>query len=415
MKLSAEFLSTGRNNTPEQAATVARIAIEIAGINVTEFRVGTDDNTNLHVTMPAYVLAEGLAQRWWTFRGGRGKIVRFRSFREGFALPDIVVTTDRETMVIEAKRYKYDNPDVTFINSEKETTSSDEFISEIKKFITSTTAVDAVSDSLLAQYVVGIRQSEDNVEEREWCLAAGALGLDPYAVDEAEESLIERAAILFEGEQLLEFLSGLEIPMAAKAVEWVEKQEAFIGERTLLPELRNIAPEVRRQINRDDVTSTAWDLGYEAARRTRAVLNKSPADRIKTVTQLARSFGSGDFLISRTSVQGLRAVIDHSSPYGTKVVVGGGRPKQSELFSLARGIGDSIVFNSSSRTAITDNETYRQAVGRAFAAELLAPAEIVLELRRKGWSEDDIALEFGVSGKVVFHQIDNQRRTGAAY
>lgn len=55
-----------------------------------------------------------------------------------------------------------------------------------------------------------VSRSLDNPDERAFCEAAGALGVDPYGISEADATFIEQAAELFSGEALLKFLAGVD-------------------------------------------------------------------------------------------------------------------------------------------------------------------------------------------------------------
>lgn len=52
----------------------------------------------------------------------------------------------------------------------------------------------------------------------------------------------------------------------------------------------------------------------------------------------------------------------------------------------------------------------RQACGRAFAAEFLAPVDEVRSMREDGLDAISIADEFGVSTEVVARQLENAER-----
>jgi uncharacterized protein (DUF433 family) len=58
--------------------------------------------------------------------------------------------------------------------------------------------------------------------------------------------------------------------------------------------------------------------------------------------------------------------------------------------------------------------TYRQQLGRAFAAEFLAPVSSVLDMTARGDRIEDIAANFGVSEMVIDHQIGNRDNNLAA-
>jgi hypothetical protein len=406
VRFSADWLARGANSAPELAATVARISITIADVNVTEFKIGHEERLRPHMVMPAYVLAEGIVHRWWTLLGARGRSVQFRSFRQGFAIPDITVTPDAENTCIRANAFTYENPPASFINRSEESVSSVDLENELSQFIRDVVVQlegQHIGESELTKYWRSIQTSAQNASERAFCLAAGALGCDPYAMRDEDAQLIEQAGGIFSDEQLGEFLSAVATSTGGTALNWILDEEKRLGARATLPTLDSVAKQVRCKINR---VGQPYQIGYDAARKTRMALDRSPDIRFDSVAALARTFGSADFTVARQGAPGLRAVVD-SSEQRAKILVSGGRAEQTKLFALARSLGDAIVFENTRRAAITDNETSRQAVGRAFAAELLAPAEIVVQHYKAGWTIEDIALECGVSDRVIQHQIEN--------
>jgi Zn-dependent peptidase ImmA (M78 family) len=56
------------------------------------------------------------------------------------------------------------------------------------------------------------------------------------------------------------------------------------------------------------------------------------------------------------------------------------------------------------------HDAYRQAAGRAFAAEFLAPIEEILSMRRDGRDIQTIADEFSTSTAVIDRQLENAQR-----
>ena len=85
--------------------------------------------------------------------------------------------------------------------------------------------------------------------------------------------------------------------------------------------------------------------------------------------------------------------------------------ESSRRFLLARALGDYLGRSEHGASILSSLATDRQARSRAFAAELLAPAESL----RERLSDhpvppervDDLGQEFGVSSLVIRHQIEN--------
>ena len=80
-------------------------------------------------------------------------------------------------------------------------------------------------------------------------------------------------------------------------------------------------------------------------------------------------------------------------------------------FTFARAVGDVVCFPQETRAAVNDlHSAYRQAAGRAFAAELLAPIDEIASMRADGRDHVSMAEEFGVSTTVIERQIENEKR-----
>ena len=56
------------------------------------------------------------------------------------------------------------------------------------------------------------------------------------------------------------------------------------------------------------------------------------------------------------------------------------------------------------------HDAERQAAGRAFAAEFLAPVEKVLDMMHHGRDVEEISASFNVTSQVIAHQIENRDR-----
>ena len=76
---------------------------------------------------------------------------------------------------------------------------------------------------------------------------------------------------------------------------------------------------------------------------------------------------------------------------------------------MMRAIGDVLAFEQDGRSPITDTYSYRQGVGRAFAVEMLAPAETILQMARDGMTLDEIASARNVSELAIWRHLENQR------
>ena len=84
---------------------------------------------------------------------------------------------------------------------------------------------------------------------------------------------------------------------------------------------------------------------------------------------------------------------------------------QAKNFAFARAIGDAVCFPDTPRSVVNElRDAERQAAGRAFAAEFLAPIQSVLDMVDSGHDDYEIASSFMVSPQVVARQIESQDR-----
>lgn len=81
------------------------------------------------------------------------------------------------------------------------------------------------------------------------------------------------------------------------------------------------------------------------------------------------------------------------------------------LFAFARAIGDAVANPPTRRSVVNSlRHASRQACGRAFAAEFLAPIDEIFCMRNDGLDTDAIADEFGVAAELVERQEENADR-----
>jgi hypothetical protein len=248
-------------------------------------------------------------------------MTRLRRFRDGFALPDIRFEPDGRYIDITAEPFEYDNPRVTFPRRAKERIPVDSFERDMSEFIESVVTKlsdNRVRNTWLEERWSSIQESLDDDEERLFCEAAGALGIDPYICDEAEARLIESAAGFFNADALAEFLASQRVRQANLALEWLAAAEEQLGERAALPDLAAIGRSIReRPAPLPSVPSQPWQLGYQVAAECRAQLALKPERVFGDVADVAALFGGRGFEAASGRVPGLRGEAYHG-PEGRK-------------------------------------------------------------------------------------------------
>jgi hypothetical protein len=413
MKFSAEWHDPGVSASAELRATFCLLDIEVGGRCVSRFFDERYGRAYDRIAMPAYPPAQGLARCWWSLMAGRSGTVRLRRFRDGFALPDIRFEPDGRYIDVTVEPFEYANPQVGFPRRAAERVPVDVFERDIAEFIEAVVMKlgdGKVRNSWLEERWSRISASIEDDEERAFCEAAGALGVDPYGCDDAEAHSIEAASEYFDGNALAEFLAGQRGRQTAAALAWLAAAEEQVGERAVLPEVAVVAERIRGNSSISSVGTEPrpFDVGYRAAADCRYELSLPPERVFGEVDEIAALFGGRQFEAAGVRVPGLRAEACNGGG-APKIIVAGLPTPRSRTFAMMRAIGDYLVFGETGRAPITDTYSYRQAVGRAFAVEMLAPAEAILQMERDGMTSDEIAAARNVSEIAIAHHLENRR------
>ncbi len=423
MRFSLDWHDGAPNASAEERATIADLQVFVGEVNVCEHFDGPTSavrQPSHAATVSAYPIAEALAFEWWRLFGRRDDEFRLFSHRCGYALPDLRMSYDGEQFTATCQAREYVNPPVLFYLSARQVLSREKAESEsgglIDRVLTRLQA-SGVPQSALSLRWQRVRASMEDADERAFCEAAGAMCLDPYDLPDHAANFIEQAGALLEGEALLEFLSGL--PVGGASANRLNGLLSWIGVSEARPRYKSRLPLVE-DMRQNSSISTAraepqppWARGYRCARRVRVALNAGPAERFRSVSSLARRLGAPNFC-SAAPVSGVRAIVQ-SDQGDVRVHLGGRhsarhRP-ESALFAFGRAVGDAIGNSSVARSVVNDlHDASRQALGRAFAAEFLAPVEEILSMREDGKDTASIAAEFGVSEEVVERQWQNRDR-----
>jgi hypothetical protein len=380
-----------------------------------------DGASHDHLTVALYPLAEGLAHDWWALFGGRDREFSLTRYRAGYAMPDVRFRFDGRAFEASAHQRAYRNPDVRFWAGVSEVMSRADAETVLGNFIVDILArVDSKGgpNTGAALRWSRIQASRADPEEAEFCSCAGALGADPYSIDDASSALIDNAASLFEDEPLTEFLAGARDYAATDILQWIRQAERRPKAQSRLADLMAVsarAAELAPERGGED----DWALGYRRARAVRQALSMDESGRFESDLVLAKRFGAGDDFSFAPRTDGIRALRSHHNDevhihmrdHGKLANAGAGY-----RFSLARAIGDVACFPAASRAAVNElHFASRQAAGRAFAAEFLAPVDEIRSMRTDGHDLVTIADEFAVSTVVIERQLENASRIARAH
>ena len=254
---------------------------------------------------------------------------------------------------------------------------------------------------------------EADRDESEFCEIAAGLGLDPYALDDEKSTLVLELAEELSGAVLEEAVAALDPQTLRVGCSTIT--DAIAGAKSnglLLERLGSIHQEVR------PVEGYPWKVGYDLARWLRQVL-KLDDTPLPTMPQLAKVIGETPELLDRvtkpvglhgtTLVDGVVAWKDDQSPaFGFRQLGG----EHSRRFHFCRALAE-VLASPDTDTLLTKANSERQQRNRAFAAEFLAPSsglqERISGQTVDGDQIDELADEFGVSSRVIEHQVQNHR------
>lgn len=417
MRFSADWRNRAANAAPEERATVADLRIFLAEQNVTLHMV--DDRNVDHVTVALYTVADGLAHEWWRLFGGRDHEISLMALRSGFVLPDVRMSFDGAAFEVVAQQRVYANPSVRFWAGPSEVLTRERAEAALKGIVEQ--ILERLQDGGVRETSAALRwarvlASRANPDEAAFCEAAGALGVDPYQIEDGDTQIIEGASDLFNGEPLAELLAGAAHTNGGLLLEWVHVMERRRSGASHVADLAGYS-QAAVAAAPPRVDEESWALGYRRARAMRAALQLGQQDRFKSFRPLAEKLGAKSTFELARPVDGIRAlrtdkrdgVHIHMRSFGSSPTA-----PLAHLFNFARAVGDAACFPEESRAPVNElHSAYRQAAGRAFAAEFLAPIVEIKSMQHDRRDVDTIAAEFGVSTATIERQIENAARIEA--
>ena len=258
-------------------------------------------------------------------------------------------------------------------------------------------------DQTLHGSLAKLAEANEDARDLSYCRTVGALGLSLDKLTQDDDSLIQRLIDEVPGEEArLEFASALAPDEVAAANIWVESELKEHRKRNSLGRLNEIVGTCRSDGNLAGLKPV--ERGIALAKHVRSRLHLAVDRPIGGLAGLAGAFGAPDYKCSPAAPGQLLGFqsYDDTAP----VVVANGDGGNVSAFLLARAIGDYVAFGDR-RMPIVEIYTDRQAVGRAFAAELIAPSEAVVDMIDQGLSWMRVANHFGATSRVIRHQFDN--------
>lgn len=406
------------------AATWARLEIRANDRAVTRFWSTRSNGVREGVFVSVFPLARWVVEHWWSlldeglprpevlegacrFGKSQREWLRRHSLlfaRDGMAYPDLLVYREDTDIGV---RWVADLGETAtpgrFIDSGSERFRRSDVEATLASFVEAVIA--RLEESGCSDGEVDELRSDWNAiaaadaEETQLCGRLAALGLDPYAQD-TDEDLEE----LVGGSTLPESVlfdvlaasrpSGLRLNLteAARLLAALPATHALVRPRIDAP-----------------LDPLPYRAGYARAAAVREAVGAKP-EPIANLDALVCSVMGGE--VERVWTDQVAGDIDGAVQIGEGAgLAAGDRSPRGRRFLTARALHHWLFVNgpNASRRLLTRANGWQQAASRAFAAELLAPAEALGQHHpRVDWERvPELADEFDVDAMVITHQIDN--------
>lgn len=401
--------------------SMADLGIWIDGKSVTRVFDRQSRSIRDTVFVSLYPLAEWVAAHWWPLLeenkvSQRGGLASFQERHclayagDGFALPRLTVISEGEAILLQWTRSMPQHQAVEFVDSGEVWLQRDEVrdaMSDLVRAVLARLAACDVSDTWLSNEWEAL--SEGEPEESDFCRAAAWLGLDPFDLSEDVSKMITEAVSRVPGGLFEDTLRSCSSSFLRPACDWLSRGMEMIRDcnlsgrslgRLKTPPWRGgpLAP---------------WKQGYQMARDLRANLglpDRAPVDLEGIL---------GDCLpvirADKPPLQSLNGLVGAVNGGGFCCYTARTR-KESLRFVVARALGLFLDEGRDMPALLSEAITQKQKRNRAFAAEFLAPAQMLKSRLPSEMisSEDveDLASEFEVSSYVIGHQIRNHQLAG---
>lgn len=422
-RIDADWVDGSGVATPELAATWCRLALWVGDRCLTLIE-DTRGGVRHSVYTSAYPLAEWIAYNWWSLRGevrasgtptsswywsnvdGNPWLRRhnFRGASGGMPWPDLTVVPEGAvSRVVWQGGPGVCKQPVRFIGAGNVYVDSRQIMSELGHFVTQ--VVDRLEESSvpspLAKEWHALRELDE--EEAAFASAAARLGLDPFDMtDQATNELVALAESL-DQPLLDEFLDSADPQKLPAASAWLT--EARRRARTI-----KVPPEsvtgLRLSGQASGFDGRPFERGYALARAIRRELGLAATAQMK-VNNFVSETAVG---LPAAGLEGLASV--RSSDKVVLVLPRERLHPTAVRFVQARALGVALVTDRS-ESLLDPASTDLVKETRAFAAELLAPADGIREYLRESSATteqtlDGIASRFDTSSWLVQLQYANQ-------
>lgn len=413
-------------NGPELSSTQASLQIAAGDSVITRVLDARAKTTRDEIYVPAYPLAEWLAAHWWfltqevesPLKANDPNFIRRHALNttlDGYSFPNLKIIPAGAHIHIVWFRNPSRNR-IDFLNEGEAWVDKNAFSEACANFINQVIrrleALD-IAETFLQEEWAAIQMADG--DETRFCGAAAALGWDPYALNDSQRDLMLEMAEQSTGSVLEEAVAALDPRNLRQG--WASVLQAIANAKCNSLDIE--IDSLRRRMGQHtySLERKPWHSGYALAQRLREALALN-GEPLSTTSDIARAFG--------TSTESFDTVMQPVDFDGAALIEGAvtrdedGNPAfalrqrcdNSKRFGFCRALAEALEFPESD-TLLTKAHSERQQRNRAFAAEFLAPSSGLRDRINESVVDDDevneLATEYGVSSRVIEHQVTNHR------
>jgi len=427
LSFQAEWEAVDGSRGDEIRATWARFSLSVNGHPVTRVLDNRSGCFRDHILVPLYPITEWIVRNWWslfhepevTADAGYASRHELRFGREGYALPALSIAAQGRLIQLQWRPVDYGV--VSFPSSGAAAVPVEAFLETLGRWVEQVIGrleARGIHHTLLQDEWAAIQQASE--EERAFCIAAAQTGLNPYTATDEEAGAILEVAGHLPAHWHKDFFSALSVTELRDGADYVVSLRDHLRAAAMdLGALDALREPLQRAVGVVGELSP-WEAGYQAATALRSIagIGCQPLPDDHT---LAQALG----------LESLPCVAAERQPHtrwfdalaeGYEARRGGivlaARNEKPRRFAFCRGLMELLSGGPSASALVTAARTPRQKRNRAFAAELLVPADW---LRQRVWGRviedeaiEEVAEELGVYSEVVRRQLVNHRIVDAA-
>lgn len=406
------------DTSPYYADLILRINGRLATENKTVLASGqTDAEISSSFISDPRQLAQWFAANWWRLRWETEKDNLSKKERHdwdmshnlsaaggGFTWPNINFVTDNDTMRCTIKPTSPEQSLIYFLQNESQILPVTEFESGVASFINQVTEK-LSNDDPVSQLWQSVQEEQNNPEAALWRKLEAKAGFDP---DEGPEDLVNALIILGKqyGETSIAELADEKLLQPQKTItNLIEelKKSKFTIQPTKEKDITNLIIQGKTGLQ-------PWKVAYKVAGKLRKVLGwqQDPINNKKLCDYLSVS---KDIMTSSSVAHQLSSGLKYNDVTYLGLI---GNNLTSKRFNLARLLADNLYMQDQPQEkllAATNTRTSRQKFQRAFAQELLCPADALFSWMDTTSPNDELsekaAKHFMVSPMLVKHAVEN--------